>query len=100
MRKLKGIQTVLAIVISLFILVFLAYIHHYSLTGADFLSSTVSYQNLDQESTSVESLNKSKTFTSSSTCYVSLPGTNLSVQPLHLVPPNSFLQKRTSVLRC
>jgi hypothetical protein len=100
MRKLKGIQTILAIVISLFIPVFLAYLHYDSLTGADFLSSTLSYQNLDQESTLVEFLNKSKTFTSSSTCYVFLPGVNLSAQPLHSAPQTSFIQQRTSVLRC
>ena len=100
MRKLKGVQPLLAIVISLFVPVFLAYLHYDSLTGADFLSSTTSYQNLDPESSSVDSLNKSKTFTPSFTCFVSLPGANLITQLLHLVPQTSFLQQRTSVLRC
>jgi hypothetical protein len=100
MRKLKGVQPLLAIVISLFVPVFLVYLHYDSLTGADFLSSTTSYQNLDPESSSVDSLNKSKTFTPSFTCFVSLPGVNLITQLLHLVPQTSFLQQRTSVLRC
>ena len=100
MKKLKGVQPLLAIVISLFVPVFLAYLHYDSVTGADFLSSTTSYQNLDPESSSVDSLNKSKTFTPSFNAFVSSPGVNLSTQPLHSVPPTSFLQKRTSILRC
>ena len=100
MRKLKGVQPFLAIVISLFVPIFLAYLHYDSLTGADFLSSTMSYQNLDPEGSSVDSLSKSKTFTTSFTCFASLPGVNLITQLLHLVPQTSFLQQRTSVLRC
>jgi hypothetical protein len=99
MKNLKGIQLLLAIVISLFFLVFLACLHYDSLTGADFLSSTLSYQNLDEDSPSVDSLSKSKVFILSFTHFVFLPGTNLITQLLHLVPQTSFLQQRTSVLR-
>jgi hypothetical protein len=99
MKKFKGIQLLLVIVISLFFLVFLAYLHYDSLTGADFLPSTLSYQNLDEDSPSVGSLNKSRVFTLSFTHFVSFPGTNLITQLLHLVPQTSFLQQRTSVLR-
>jgi hypothetical protein len=100
MRKLKRVQPLLAILISLFVLIFLAYLHYDNLAGADFLSSTTSYQNLDPESSSVDSLNKSKTFTTSFTSFVSLPGINLITHFLHLVPQTSFLQQGTSVLRC
>jgi uncharacterized protein YjbI with pentapeptide repeats len=100
MKKLKGIQPLLAIVISLFIPVYPAYLHYDNLTGADFLSSNLSYQNLDEQSPSVDSPNKSKVFTTSFTHFVSLSGANLITQLLHFVPQTSFLQQRTSILRC
>jgi len=100
MKKLKAFQPFLSVVISLFIFVFLAYFSYDSLTGADFLPSTLSYQNLDEESPLVDSLNKSKVFTQSFICFVSLPGVYLSTQPLHPDPQTSFSQQRTSTLRC
>jgi hypothetical protein len=99
MKKTKGIQLLLTIVISLFFLVFLAYLRYGSLTGTDFLSSTLSYQNLDEGSLSVDSLNKLKIYTLSFTHFVFLPGTNFITQILHFFPQTSFLQQRTSVLR-
>ena len=99
MKKLIGIRPLLVIVISLFIPVFLAYLYYDSLAGADFLSSTLSYQNVDKESSSVDPLSKSKVFALGFTHLLSLPGANLTTQLLHLVSQTSFLQQRTPVLR-
>jgi hypothetical protein len=100
MKKLKGIQLLLSIVVSLLILVFLAYYNYDNLTRADFLSSALSYQNLDEESPLGNSLNKSKIPPQSFICFVSLPGFYLFTQPLHPDPQTSFLWQRTSILRC
>jgi len=100
MKRLKRIQPFLSIVISLFILVLWVYFNYDSLAGVDFLSSALSYQNLDEESPLGDSLNKSGVFAQSLTCFVSLAKLYLSVQPLHPNPQASFLQQRTSALRC
>jgi hypothetical protein len=100
MKKVKAFQPFLSVVIFLFILVFLAYFNYDSLTGVDFLPSTLSYQNFDEESPLVDSLNKSNWFTQSFICFISLRGIYLSTQPLLPDPQTSFVQQRTPSLRC
>ena len=49
MNRTRKIQTVLAIVTGLFVLITLAYSQYHALSKADFVSSTLNFENTDQE---------------------------------------------------
>ena len=96
----KWIRIFLIIAISFAISVLLAYFYYSTLVEADFLSSSLSFENADQENLSFDYRNKSKVVGSIGFSPRFLPETNLFGQIF-----NFFFQKHTPdqknlILRC
>jgi hypothetical protein len=100
MKKIKAIQSFMAIVIFLSISAFNASIYYESMMSADSLSSALSYQNLNQEDPYIDSLNKLKALTLSANAFASPSLVNIPLKPPQSPYQRSFIQQRTFVLRC
>jgi hypothetical protein len=98
--KRKLIQISLVIVICAFTLLFPAYIRCSNLAGAKLLSTDLSFENPDQEDVFFGQQNESKTFFSIVFLIELPPGTNLFDQISHFCSLTSFLDQKTSILRC
>jgi hypothetical protein len=98
--KRKLIQISLVIVICAFTLVFPAYLRCSNLAGAKLLSTDLSFENPDQEDAFFGQQNESKTFVSI-VFLIKLPsGTNHFDQISRFCSLTSFLDQKTSILRC
>jgi hypothetical protein len=98
--KRKLIQISLVIVICAFTLVFPAYLSCSNLAGAKLLSTDLSFENPDQEDVFFGQQNESNTFASIVFLIKLPPGTNLFDQISRFCSLTSFLDQKTSILRC
>jgi hypothetical protein len=98
-KRFKRIQIFLALTISLFILAFPAYLRCTQLSQTKFVSSDLSFENLDQDEGLPDNEKELKVFgpTAFNIC---VSGTNLFEQSLHLFSHTLSLRHKTSVLRC
>jgi hypothetical protein len=99
MKKML-IQISLVIVICSFTLVFPAYLRCSNLAGAKLLSTDLSFENPDQEDVFSGQQNEPKTFVSIVFLIKLPPGNNLFAQISRFCSLTSFLDQKTSVLRC
>ena len=98
--KRKLIRISLVIVICAFTLVFPAYLRCSNLAGAKLLSTDLSFENPDQEDVFFGQQNESNTFVSIVFLINLPPGTNLFDRISRFCSLTSFLDQKTSILRC
>jgi hypothetical protein len=98
--KRKLVQIFLVIVISTFTLVFPAYLRCSNLAGAKLLSTDLSFENRDQEDVFSDQHNQSNAFVSIVFLIKLPPETNLFDQISRFCLLPSFLDQKTSILRC
>jgi len=98
--KKKLIQISLVMVICAFTLVFPAYLRCSNLAGAKLLSTDLSFENPDQEDVFFGQQNESQAFVSIVFLIKLPPGTNLFDQISRFCSLTSFLDQKTSILRC
>jgi len=96
----KLIQISLVIVICAFTLVYPAYLRCSNLAGAKFLSTDLGFENPDQEDVFFGQQNESQAFVSIVFLIKLPPGTNLFNQISRFRSLTSFLDQKTSILRC
>jgi|GEM_PF-347301 hypothetical protein len=99
-KRFKRIQIFLALTISLFILAFPAYLRCTQLSQTKFVSSDLSFENLDQEEGLPDNEKELKVFGPTAFLVICVSGTNLFEQSLHLFSHTLSLRHKTSVLRC
>jgi hypothetical protein len=99
-KRFKRIQIFLALTISLFILAFPAYLRCTQLSQTKFVSSDLSFENLDQEEGLPDNEKELKVFGPTAFLVIFVSGTNLFEQSLHLFSHTLSLRHKTSVLRC
>jgi len=99
-KKLKGVQFLLSIGISFWILFFPAYLHSYCLEEADFLSPNPIWENPDQEGFLAEFNKKGKTLGILPFSFVSLAGILLFESFHNFSFPRSSHDENPPVLRC
>jgi hypothetical protein len=99
-KSFKSIQIFLVIVISLFILTFPAYPRCTQLSQTKFVSSDLSFGDLDQEEGLPNNEKELKVFGPTAFLVIYVSGTNLFEQSLHLFSHTLSLRHKTSVLRC
>ncbi len=98
--KKKLIQISLVIVICAFTLVFPACLRCSNLAGGKLLSTDLSFENPDQEDIFFGQQNESQAFVSIVFLIKLPPGTNLFDLISHFCSLTSFLDQKTSILRC
>jgi hypothetical protein len=99
-KRFKGIQILLAITISLFILALPAYLSCTYLSQTKFVSSDLGFENPDQEEGLPDHEKESKVYGSSASLILSLLGANLFERSSYLFPQAPSLHQRIAVLRC
>jgi hypothetical protein len=99
-KRFKRIQIFLALTISLFILAFPAYLRCTKLSQAKFISSDLSFENLDQEEGLPDNEKELKIFRPTAFLVIFVSGTNLFEQSSHLFFNTLSPRHKTSVLRC
>jgi hypothetical protein len=99
-KRFKGIQIFLVIAISLFILSFPAYLRCTELSQIKFVSSDLSFENLDQEEGLPNNEKELKVYGPSTLLMMFLLGINLFEQSSHLFSQTLSLRQKTFVLRC
>ena len=99
-RNFKWIQIFLVIAISLAIPVLSAYFRYSTLVEADFLSSSLSFENADQENLSFDYHNKSKVLGSVGFPLGFLPETNLFGQIFNFSFQKHSSDQKNLILRC
>jgi hypothetical protein len=99
-KRFKRIQIFLALTISLFILAFPAYLRCTQLSQTKFVSSDLSFENLDQEEGLPDNEKELKVFGPTAFLFIGVSGTNLFEQSLHLFSRALSLLQKTSILRC
>jgi hypothetical protein len=99
-RKFKRIQIFLVISISFSFPVFSTYFHYNDLAEANFLSTNLYYQNLDQENLLAAYQSELKVFGSSSFFNGFLLATHLFSQSSHFFCHVLSLDQKTLILRC
>ena len=99
-KRIKRIQAILIIALSFSLTLFSTYILYHNLAQADFLSSSLSFENPDQEDLLFGQQDESKIFVSSPFSILFLPGINLFGNlPYFSFSTPSFDQKAL-ILRC
>ncbi len=100
-RRFKGIQILLAITISLFILALPAYLRCTYLSQTKFVSSDLGFENPDQEEELPDHEKESKKAYGPSAFPIRfLLGSNLFEQSSYLFPKAPSLHQGIAVLRC
>jgi len=100
MRSFKRIPIILVIAISFYIPIFSAFFGYYNLAEADFLSSTLIYENLDQENLLTDFKHELKVFGPSGISNAFFLITNFFKQFSYYFPQVHSLDQRTFILRC
>jgi hypothetical protein len=98
--RFKSIQIFLVLAIFVFILTPPAYLRYSNLLEAKFLSSDLGFENPDRENRSPDNENDLKVFGPTAFFIISLLGTHLFEQSLHLFPQAFSLHHHTFRLRC
>ena len=100
-RRLKGIQIVLVVVIVVSIPVFSTYLYFNCLADADLLSSTLNFENFDQELVSwAEQQYPLMVCGLDSFSTLFFPDRNISNQVRYVSFQESATFEKTSILRC
>jgi hypothetical protein len=99
-KRFKRIQIFLALTISLFILAFPAYLRCTQLSQTKFVSSDLSFENLDQEEGLPDNEKELKVFGPTAFLVIFVSGANFFEQSLHLFSHTLSLRQKTFVLRC
>jgi hypothetical protein len=99
-KRYKRIQIFLVIAISLFFLAFPAYLRCTELSQTKFVSSDLSFANLDQEERPPDNEKELEGFGLSIMLMMSFGATNLFQHSPHLLPRLLSFHQKTAVLRC
>ena len=99
-KRFKGIEILLIIAISLFILALPAYLGCTHLSQTKFVSSDLGFENPDQEEGLPDNEKKLKVYEPSAFLIIFLLGTNLFEQSSYLFPQALSLRQRIVVLLC
>ena len=99
-KRFKGIEILLAIAISLFILALPAYLRCTKLSQTKFISSDLSFENPDQEEGLPNNEKELKVYGPSAFLITFLLGSNLFEQSSHLFPRSLSFSQKAFVLRC
>jgi hypothetical protein len=99
-KRFKRIQIFVLIAISLFILVFPAYLRCTKLPQAKLVSSDLSFEYLDQEESLPDNEKELKLYGPSNLLVMFSWGIYLFGQTFHLFPGSFSLLQKASILRC
>ncbi len=93
-------QILLAILISLFIPLFAAYLDYYDFAGADFFACDIGFENSDADNCSMDRQDESVGFLSGVLSVTSTPSLDFLGQPPRLSFATRPLGQKTFMLRC
>jgi len=99
-KRLRLTQFFLAILISIFIPLFSAFLDYYELADADFLSRNINFENPDQENLLIDQHDEFKVFISCASPNRFLPELELLEQFPLSPSATCSLDQKTFVLRC